>query len=97
MVYSAAMLTTAILAFAFINAWTILRFWQDKMRAQAGERRIPEADLLGLALIGGSPGALLARKIFRHKTRKEPFSTQLFLIVMVQAGVLLGLVAYEFI
>jgi len=89
--------SVGLAAFILVNCWTILRFWQDKMRARAGERRVPEADLLGLALIGGSPGALLARKMFRHKTRKEPFSTQLFLIVMVQAGVLLGLLVYEFI
>ena len=87
----------ALAGFIIVNCWTILRFWQDKVRAQAGERRIPEADLLGLALIGGSPGALLARKVFRHKTRKEPFSTQLFLIVAVQAGLLFGLAVYEFI
>ncbi len=74
-----------------VNCWTVARFWQDKMRAQAGERRIPEADLLGLALIGGWPGALLARKIFRHKTRKEPFSTYLQLIVVLQLGALIGL------
>ena len=41
-----------------VNLWTVLRFWQDKQRAMAGERRIAEGDLLGLAL-GGSPGALL--------------------------------------
>ena len=74
-----------------VNCWTIVRFWQDKMRAQAGERRIPEAGLLGLALIGGSPGALLARHFFRHKTRKEPFSTYLLLIVVLQLGALIGL------
>ena len=85
-----------LMGFIIVNCWTILRFWQDKARAQAGERRIPEADLLGLALIGGSPGALLARKMFRHKTRKEPFSTQLFLIVAVQIGILFGLIVYEF-
>jgi uncharacterized membrane protein YsdA (DUF1294 family) len=74
-----------------LNLWTILRFWQDKQRALAGERRIPETDLLGLALIGGSPGALLARHLFRHKTRKEPFSTQLLAIVALQAGAGTGL------
>ena len=74
-----------------VNCWTVTRFWQDKMRAQAGERRIPEAELLGLALIGGSPGALLARRIFRHKTRKEPFSTNLQLIAELQLGALIGL------
>jgi uncharacterized membrane protein YsdA (DUF1294 family) len=74
-----------------LNLFTILRFWQDKQRAVAGERRIPEADLLGLALIGGSPGALVARRLFRHKTNKQPFSTWLFLIVALQAGALAGL------
>ena len=85
------LLPIAIPALILLNAWTILRFWQDKQRAQAGARRIPESDLLGLALIGGSPGALLARHLFRHKTRKEPFSTQLFVILAVQIGVAIGL------
>lgn len=79
-----------VLALILINAWTILRFWQDKQRAIARERRISEADLLGLALIGGSPGALLARRLFRHKTRKEPFGTRLFVIVALQAGAIIG-------
>jgi uncharacterized membrane protein YsdA (DUF1294 family) len=87
-----------MLAIAFswivcINLWTIVRFWQDKQRAIAGARRIPEADLLGLALIGGSPGAFAARQLFRHKTRKQPFSIQLMLIAAVQAGVAIGLFA----
>ena len=73
-----------------LNCWTVLRFWQDKQRATAGQRRISESDLLRLALIGGTPGALLARKWFRHKTRKEPFSTQLLLIAMVQLGGAIG-------
>lgn len=81
----------ALAGFVLVNLVTVLRFWQDKARAVAGERRIPESDLLGLALIGGSPGALLARKWFRHKTRKEPFSTQLFVIIALQIGGLIGL------
>jgi uncharacterized membrane protein YsdA (DUF1294 family) len=82
--------TIGALAWLFVNCWTVLRFWQDKKRAGAGERRIPEANLLGLALIGGSPGALLARQVFRHKTRKQPFSTQLVVITGLQIGALLG-------
>jgi len=80
------MAIAALCWIAVVNAWTVLRFWQDKWRAIAGERRIPEADLLGLALIGGSPGAFAARHLFRHKTRKEPFSTQLMVIAAVQVG-----------
>jgi uncharacterized membrane protein YsdA (DUF1294 family) len=80
-----------LLALLALNGWTVLRFWQDKQRAVAGERRIAEADLLALALLGGSPGAFLARRWFRHKTRKEPFSTRLLLIAALQAGAVAGL------
>ncbi|HKR25359.1 MAG TPA: DUF1294 domain-containing protein [Allosphingosinicella sp.] len=77
-----------------LNLWTMLTFWRDKQRAVAGERRIPESDLLVLALAGGSPGALLARRLFRHKTRKQPFSTQLFMIAAIQAGAAIGLIFF---
>ena len=73
-----------------VNAWTMLRFWQDKQRAIASMRRIPEINLLLLALIGGTPAALLARPLFRHKTRKQPFSTWLLLIAVVQIGAVIG-------
>ena len=85
---SAPLILIALLA---LNCWTIVRFWQDKQRAQRGVRRIPETDLLSLAAFGGSPGALLARHLFRHKTRKEPFSTRLQLITVIQLGVVIGL------
>lgn len=85
-------LLLAVLALAMVNLWTILRFWQDKQRALTGRRRISESALLRLALIGGSPGALLARRLFRHKTRKELFSTHLWVIVVLQVGAGLGLV-----
>jgi uncharacterized membrane protein YsdA (DUF1294 family) len=81
----------SILSLIALNLFTMLRFREDKKRAVAGERRIPEAHLLGLALIGGSPGALAARRMFRHKTRKQPFSTWLFLIAAIQAGLIIGL------
>lgn len=85
--YAAALLLT-------VNLWTMLVFWRDKQRAIAGERRIAESDLLVLALAGGSPGALLARRLFRHKTRKQPFSTRLFLIAAIQAGAAAGLILF---
>ena len=84
------MLVYAIPALLAVNLWTMLRFYQDKQRAIAGERRIPEADLLTLALIGGTPAAFAARRLFRHKTRKQPFSTWLWLIALVQLGAAVG-------
>ncbi len=82
-------------ALGLINAFTIWRFYDDKRRAVAQTRRISEANLLFLALIGGSPGAFYARHRFRHKTRKQPFSIILQAIAGVQVGAGLGLlVAY---
>lgn len=74
-----------------VNGMTVMRFWQDKQASVRGERRVSEADLLGLALIGGSPGAFVARRRFRHKTRKEPFSIRLNLIAAIQVGAAAGL------
>ncbi|MDQ0252142.1 uncharacterized membrane protein YsdA (DUF1294 family) [Sphingomonas kyeonggiensis] len=89
------MLIAAFTWVLLINLWTILRFWQDKRRAVAGMRRIPEADLLGLALIGGSLGAFAARRLFRHKTRKRPFTTRLWLIALGQLGIGAGLLIFS--
>lgn len=47
-------------------------------------------------MIGGTPGAFLARHWFRHKTRKQPFSTLLILIAVIQAGAIIGYVAATF-
>lgn len=88
------MLPLPLLWLAVINLWTIRQFHADKRRAIAGARRIPEASLLQLALLGGTPGAFLARRLFRHKTRKKPFSTRLMLIAAVQAGVAAALLLF---
>ena len=87
------MLAAYVGAFLLLNVWTIWRFRQDKQRAMDGLRRIPEANLLTLALLGGTPGAFYARHKFRHKTRKQPFSTWLWLIAAIQAGGLIGFFA----
>lgn len=84
-------MTTIALGLLAINLWTALAFWHDKRCAMRGLRRTPEARLLGLALIGGTPAAFLARHLFRHKTRKEPFSTYLHVIAVVQTGLGIGL------
>lgn len=76
---------------ALINLQTFALFGRDKTRAIQGRRRVLESDLLTLALVGGSPAALLARRVFRHKTRKEPFGTRLMLIVAIQISAGIGL------
>jgi uncharacterized membrane protein YsdA (DUF1294 family) len=77
-------LSIAAIPLGLINLLTIAEFWRDKSRAVRGEWRVPEANLLALAALGGTPGAFLARHLLRHKTRKEPFSTRLQLIAVLQ-------------
>ena len=52
---------------------------------------MPEAVLLGLALVGGSPAAALAMGLLRHKTRKPPFLVAFAVVLLVQAGLLLAI------
>jgi uncharacterized membrane protein YsdA (DUF1294 family) len=72
-------------AIVLLNTWTFMLFGIDKLRAEAGTWRIAESTLLGFAFWGGSIGAFIGRHVFRHKTRKEPFSNDLRRIGMVHA------------
>ncbi len=56
-----------------INAVAFAAYGIDKYRAQKNRYRIPEATLIGLAVIGGALGALFGMKIFHHKTLKPKF------------------------
>ena len=67
-----------------INLAAFVAFGVDKMLAEARRRRIAEDTLLLLALLGGSPGAFLGRRLFRHKTRKQPFSNRLRGVAILQ-------------
>jgi uncharacterized membrane protein YsdA (DUF1294 family) len=54
----------------------------DKSAAQQGKWRTPEAALHFVDLVGGWPGALVARQSFRHKTRKQPFRSIFWVTVI---------------
>jgi len=75
--------TNILLAFILINGWTFAVFGWDKFCSETGRWRISESHLIGLAMVGGSPGAFLARKFFRHKTRKQPFSEYLKVVAIL--------------
>lgn len=85
------MLAFVALALVAVNLITFLLFWRDKKAATSGGARVAESDLLGLALFGGSPGALVARQLLHHKLTKQPFSNQLHVIFGAQVGVLISL------
>jgi uncharacterized membrane protein YsdA (DUF1294 family) len=65
------------------SALAYAAYARDKASARSGGRRIPERRLHALELLGGWPGALLARRILRHKTRKAGYSAVLGLIAVL--------------
>lgn len=58
----------------------------DKARARRGAGRVRERTLLGLALVGGSPGLVVGMLVARHKTRKAAFLGPLGLILLLQGA-----------
>ncbi len=70
--------------FISINIITILAYWKDKRAAVSGGWRVPEAQLHTLEFLGGWSGALLAQKMFRHKTRKKSFRAVFWLMLVLQ-------------
>ena len=58
-------------------------FGIDKRAALKGKRRIPEARLHLMELVGGWPGAVLGAFVFRHKIRKPRYLLVLMLSIAV--------------
>ncbi|MGN0703677.1 MAG: DUF1294 domain-containing protein [Lentihominibacter sp.] len=81
-----------IVYLAVINLTAFVMYGSDKKRAAAGRWRISEATLLGIALIGGSVGALAGMKCFRHKTRHWKFRILVPLFLLLHAAVVLMLI-----
>lgn len=69
-----------------MNFIAFAAFGIDKALAEANRRRISENRLLSWAMLGGTAGAYAGRSLFRHKTRKKPFSQQLHAIALLQAA-----------
>jgi uncharacterized membrane protein YsdA (DUF1294 family) len=71
-----------------VNAAALALMLADKHKARRGAWRIPEVTLMGVALIGGSLGAIAGMYLFRHKTRHLKFTLGLPLILAVQVWLL---------
>lgn len=67
-----------------INVATFILYGYDKSVAGNGGRRVPENVLHGAELLGGTPAAFIAQRLFHHKTQKSSYQTRFWLIVAVQ-------------
>ena len=72
-----------------INAITFIIYGIDKWKARKNKWRIPESTLLLLAVFGGSIGAFLGMRVWRHKTMHKKFKYGIPSILVLQIGLLL--------
>ncbi len=63
----------AIGVYLAMSVTTFTAFALDKRRAKLGKWRISEKTLLVMSLAFGWPGAMLAMKLVRHKTKTRKF------------------------
>ena len=75
-----------------INAITFITYGIDKWKARKNKWRIPESTLLLLAVFGGSIGAFLGMRVWRHKTMHKKFKYGIHSILVLQIGLLLYLI-----
>lgn len=55
----------------------------DKFKAKRGSRRIPEKNLLLVALMGGAVGVFVGMQLFRHKTQHKSFVLGVPLLIVL--------------
>ena len=67
-----------------VNLIAFFLYGIDKGKAKRGKWRISEKTLIGIAVIGGSIGAVLGMQVFRHKTRHWYFRYGLPAILVFQ-------------
>jgi uncharacterized membrane protein YsdA (DUF1294 family) len=79
--------------FAAWNGLVFAIYFVDKQAARYGQWRISEKTLLTLAFLAGSPGAVSAQQLLRHKTRKEPFRSELTAICVFHLLAVIALIA----
>ena len=76
-----------------INILAFALYGIDKYRAAHQKWRISESVLLGVAILGGSVGALLGMECFHHKTRKSRFRVGIPAILVFETILLIALFA----
>ena len=79
-----SLLHIVLIYLVIINVVTFFMYGIDKWKAKRTKWRIPEATLLGMAVIGGSIGAWLGMKVWHHKTLHKKFRYGVPLILIAQ-------------
>lgn len=92
--YVPSLKNSALLLLISANLSTFIIYGIDKIQARSKNKRVPEIVLYTIALLGGSIGAIIAMKLFRHKTAKRSFQLVLSILLLVQLFVILYYLGY---
>ncbi len=79
----------------WMGVFSLVSFGQyavDKRRAKSGGDRVSEASLHLMELLGGWPGAYLAQRWLRHKSRKKSYQVVFRVIVALYQVMAVGVV-----
>jgi uncharacterized membrane protein YsdA (DUF1294 family)/cold shock CspA family protein len=89
-------LPQSIMAIYFIaSVITFILYATDKSAAQAGKWRTRESTLHLFSLAGGWPGAAIAQRFLRHKSKKIKFKVVYWITVIINCGILAWLLTPE--
>ncbi|MBU4056219.1 MAG: cold shock and DUF1294 domain-containing protein [Proteobacteria bacterium] len=90
------MLPGAVMALsALLSVAAFILYRTDKSAATRGAWRVSESTLQFVSLLGGWPGALLAQRVHRHKTRKQEFQVVFWAATVVNCVALAWLVIVQ--
>ena len=81
------LLLFVVFQFVSINVVTVLAYVR-------GAWRVPEINLHTLEFLGGWSGALLAQRLFRHKTKKRSYQSMFWFILLMQAAAVYVILRY---
>jgi len=81
--------------YAVASGLTFALYRHDKAAATRGSWRTPEWTLHALAVAGGRPGALVAQRWLRHKSKKASFLVAFFAAVALNLAALAWLYAAD--
>ncbi len=79
---------------AVMNVVTFFMYGVDKWKAKRSKWRVSEAVLILMAVLGGSVGAWLGMKAWRHKTQHKKFRYGLPFILIAQIAIVIW-IAYR--
>lgn len=91
-------LTLLSYPFAFFSAIasiiTVCLYSYDKRAAEEGRQRVPNSTLHLASLLGGWPGALIARPLLRHKLNQKRFRGFFWASIVANFGILYLCIIY---